>query len=433
MFLAEIIKNKNIIFGHRDLNVSILVIFGLLYLPHAFKTFPSSWSLDFYQFWAVGHRINEFDRPLIYSEVFQKSVGEKLVKLAEESGSKRELNDANGRKNYIEFAGTPFLYTVFSWLPSGEYDFDYSIYHSLSLTLFLLGIFLFLYFASIPFILGPLVLMILTDLSLPFYSDSCGTNTNQLQLGLISIFLLLRLNKRKKWVNTISAFFLGLLFYFKPNIIFSVVFLFAFWFFSSSKTELIEVSCGFLIATIFVFVYSGLYLRDLACWFGWGANFMRIIQNKFYLEKSFLGWLGIFPKPETSWILGIMALCPVIAGIVFNRTKFKSLENLFIPDIHYCEFLLFGLGLLVYILTAQMVHDHYFVLTFMPTLALLSIRPLSAPKNRIEIWTKSILVGFSIILINYTVNITRYFGTLVLYGCSLWVFLKKFKPHRIKI
>src|SRR5262245_45667939 len=94
--------------------------------------------IDFYQFWVVGQAVEEKLVDDVYAAAARPRLAQTFFARAAQSASQRQRAAADFRKEEVQAASTPFLYTAFWALQSGDYDADLLRYRLLGLACVLL-------------------------------------------------------------------------------------------------------------------------------------------------------------------------------------------------------------------------------------------------------------------------------------------------------
>ncbi len=195
----------------------------LLVFLVAYSTQIIKFGVDYYLFWVLGQELQISDQvPNFQNEEVRETLDKKYLLMAYAPETSQTYKEAVGHvagPDFYNFSGTPFFYKVISWISTGDYQFDLRVFQFINLLGFLFGIFYISrrwgYSIESTFV----ALAFFTYLFDPFWSDIRVTNVSQLQLGLISLYLIIQHYEPEKWKGFLSGAFLSALVLFKPNII----------------------------------------------------------------------------------------------------------------------------------------------------------------------------------------------------------------------
>lgn len=303
--------------------------------------------LDFYIYFVAGQLAGREDVANIYGAEVQERVGEEYFERAQRSGSELRKYDA-GRRRRLDLVSSPFLFTTLRWV-SRDYERALTQYHAFLLFCFAAGVLLScravrLSWASALFLLAALLLVYRG-----FEADLRVGNVNSIQLLGIAVAVSF---VRVRWVV------FGLLIAFKPNLLF-VPLLFLIAQRERRLASLMQGAIGGLVA----FVAAGISFGTPRVWLQWVSA-----ANAFYhrlptrAERNVTPALALFHQygEWISYALAAVLLAIVVA--VLLRTKSDDAP------------LLAGLGIIIYLLTANVVWLHYMVLVVPLAIALMRWR-----------------------------------------------------------
>jgi hypothetical protein len=326
---VKVLHNKALFF------VLLAVIFAL----GVFR-FRSDLARDYYQFWVVGQAVKSMVLTDVYGDQDRQRIGEYFLVQARLQGASAAQIDAATYRRRINPAGTPFLYSLFSLVSTGRYDFDYDVYRIVSLAAYLLSIAVLCGLFRIPRLPAIFAVLVLTLLFGPFRLDVMEGNINQLQVGAIAFILWLQSRKRRRGIEFASGLGLGLLLMLKPNLAPLLVFFFMGSFFMSRfKTALWQIA-GVTVGILFGLALPVLILGRVCTWSQWLSAFPNMVFTPNY------------------FIWAVRAkLFPLRSGWFGKIEKSAGAEAVFSAG-----HLMLGLGVCVYLLASPLVHYHYFTL-----------------------------------------------------------------------
>ena len=300
--------------------------------------------LDFYIYFVAGQLAGRADIDNIYGPEVQERIGEEYFERAQRSSSELRKYDA-GRRRRLDLVSSPFLFSSLRWV-SRDYDRALTQYHAFVLFAFVAGVLLLCRAAQVSWWASLFLLAGLLLWYRGFEADLRVGNVNSIQLLAVAIAVAFA---RVRWIV------FGLLIAFKPNLLFvPLLFLIA-----ERKRWLANVVRGAIGASI-AFVVASISYGSPRVWLQWvrAANdFYHRLPTR--AERNVTPALALFHQ-YGEWLGYVLAL--VLLAIVIVRMK------------HVDAPLLAGLGIAIYLLTANVVWLHYMVLLVPLAIALLRWR-----------------------------------------------------------
>lgn len=308
--------------------------------------------LDFYIYFVAGQLAGRDDVGNIYGAEVQERVGEEYFERAQRSGSELRKYDAQRRRR-LDLVSSPFLFATLQWV-SADYERALTQYHAFVLFCLVAGVLLLgratgASWATSLFLLAGLLLWYRG-----FEADLRVGNVNSIQLLALAVIVAV---PRLRWP------LLGALLLFKPNVMFVPV-LFAVARLARREhrlllRELIEGAAGAALA----FVIASISYGSPHIWLQWVTA-----ANDFYhrlptrMERNVTPALSLFHEygEWVSYALAAVLIAIVCIAIVRARSDDAPL--------------LAGLGVLIYLLSANVVWLHYMVLVLPIAIALLRDR-----------------------------------------------------------
>jgi hypothetical protein len=345
--------------------IILAVIFAL-----AVVSFRSDLARDYYQFWVVGQAVKSMELTDVYGDQDRQRIGEYFLDQARAEGASAAQIDAAMYRRRINPAGTPFLYSLFSLVSTGRYDFDYDVFRIVSLAAYLLSIVVLCGLFRAPRLQTILAVLALTWLFGPFRLDVLEGNINQLQVGAIVFILWLLSRKTGIGIEIASGLGMGLLLMLKLNLAPLLIFFFMGSLFARGlKTWLWQIA-GAATGILFGMGLPVLALGSVCTWSQWLSAFPNMVFTPNYFSRSFL---GIFFGAKT--IAPFLALAVALVVLPFMilavRAKLFPLKPGWYgiagrgarPETVFSTgHLMLGLGVCVYLLASTLVHYHYFTL-----------------------------------------------------------------------
>lgn len=308
--------------------------------------------LDFYIYFVAGQLAGRADVVNIYGAEEQERIGEEYFARAQQSGSELRRYDAQRRRR-LDLVSSPFLYSVLRW-PSRDYDRALTQYHGFLLVAFIGGVLLLCRVARVSWAASLFLLAALLLWYRGFEADLRVGNVNSIQLLALGVALTF---VRVRW------FVFGLLLAFKPNVMF-VLLLFAVA--RIARREFRELARDFAhgaAGVLVAFVVASVTYGSPRVWLQWvrAANdFYHRLPTR--AERNVTPALALFHQygEWVSYVLAAVLLAIVCAVIARSKNEDAPL--------------LAGLGILVYLLAANVVWLHYMVLVVPIAIALLRWR-----------------------------------------------------------
>lgn len=359
----------------------ILILIVFFSFTQAFQYGKYSTGLDYYLFWAVAGDILKAPSANVYSLPERTRIGRDLLQEAQTGTgiTPRQLNAAQTRE-VLEIYSTPFLFTAFTAFHHPDFEKSISRYLLVSLLCALAAIVCMGGLLRIhPYAVAAMI-PVFTVWFAPLLSDIRVANVNQLQLGLLALFLVFqRLNNRLG--NFIGGLVLGLATMFKPNLVFVVILLLCGWLISRQERKVFNELAGISCGVAFAFAVSSAYFGSPQCWLHWSRCLREISYDAISVSAgNYSLAMLVWQKTGFRVSLLLQAFFTMTAVLcIFARQKKTAAgpgheDNP--PDRTGREFrqdaLLLSLGCLVYLLSAPLVWFHYYILAIPMILCILS-------------------------------------------------------------
>lgn len=412
---------RNISFLNKKDIILRVTLFALLFL-FLNRFYKTAFSIDFYQYWVAGQAMVEHDAAYVLSETGRSTIGFEYREKAESSGSIHYATAAEHRKYSFEASNTPFLFSVFHLFSTGHYDFDYGLYWFFSVSVYLIGLILLCKMLHYSDPITILMILFFTVFSTAYWSETRHANVNQIQIGLLLVFLWFRQSDdENKWKLKISGVLLGLLLFFKPNILYAVELLFASWLIKRDFFTFRHTLLGFMVGCFIGLITPMIMFHSFFIWGQWAECFNRIASP--YIWHSFLKLYNPSFPTQWHWAVAItLSLFPLAFLFIQYFKLFRPGKIFFIsPDNRlYNETVMLGLGLNIYLLTGTLVHVHYML--FIAPLCIFLLRPIEPYENKymgfIKIRHVSVLI--CIWLARGDLNLFSYYAVVILSVTALW-------------
>jgi hypothetical protein len=353
----------------RSLVLALGLALSIVFLHHAHAQYRTGVSGDYYQFWVVAQAISTAGVTNPYTSEARKEIAEEFWQRSRGSDQSEYAKAARYRRDRLEPAGTPFLYTAFRAISTGHYETDYEIYRWLSLLAYVFGVVAITRVLGLSLPLAALLILATTEWFWPFRIEIAHANVNQLQVGGIGAIVLARARLPERPGAVLAGLLLGLGLCFKPNLLYSAVLLFGFWLVRGQARTLLFAGAGLAAGVAVAAISAALFFGGPACWSDWWRGSAEILQSPDYLRRSLPRLLGFSPPLWSMWAAGAALCAPLLWRASRARESHESEPAQ--------ELLMLAAGAVVLVLSAPVVHVHYFVLC-VPMLVV----ALAAPKPR---------------------------------------------------
>lgn len=330
--------------------------------------------IDFYQFWVVGQAVEEKLVDDVYAPESRPRLARTFLGRAALGSSQRQQAAADFRKQEVQAASTPFLYTAIWGLQSGDYDADLQRYRVLGLACALLSL------AALGWHFGfapSEILLVLAYVAAgvpALQNDLAEGNVNALQLGLLAVPIVLLGGAHRAWRTVLAGAALGLGVAFKPNVALAAVLLGGSWALARRWRELGEGALGLALGAACALASSSLFFGGAACWSAWLGMARTLDQQldvgvhwgNFALARLVRDAVGF----DAAWVLLTCALGLVAAFLVRARRSAP-------PDAGTARLdaLMIAIGPVISLFAGRLAWPHYLLLAL--PLLLLVLQPRS--------------------------------------------------------
>lgn len=420
----------------RNIGAGLLLVSALVGALRLSASSENYTAIDFYQYWALGQAVEEQLVPNIYLKASQRRVAKIFLQRALKTGNRPQKVVAYHRRGALQAASTPFLYTVFHAIQTGDYDRDIANYRRATLLGSVASVLVLCWLLGATPLQAAGALAFLCWLFTPLRDDLAEGNVNQIQLLFLTGFLWLHKAKHSALRVVAAGVVLGLAAFFKPNLAFSFLCLALGFALSGRWLALARCSVGVALGAVFAMLVSSLFFGSAQAWLQW-------FDMLLHLDKTFdvaVHW-GNFGGArllrdalDVDLTLGLNAVLLAIVCTAFWRSRAGWAQ-----DRHYYgDFLMVSIGAVIPVLSMALAWPHYLLLA-VPLLLYLLVGPVGGPYWRRSL-TGGVLGGIAALALlgissemimdalevpaGYSRAVVLALGTLLLFGLGVGELLR---------
>jgi hypothetical protein len=292
--------------------------------------------------------------------------------------ARAEPRDVYSVRTLGSHVSTPFLYSLAALLSTQHFMSDLLTYRVFC---FVSSVFAIICIGKLLGYSPAMTLaaaVVFTDLFEPLLSDVRVANVNQLQLGLLASFLLIKNGRRLPGHDFLSGLILGLAVMAKPNLLFVALMLTMYWLINRRFKVLVLECAGLAAGAATAVLTSRLVFGSYRCWFDWLAIMPKVSDYRYVVDQYNCSlamlvrdWVGV---KASAYLMGAF-LVLATAFVWRSRRKPETVPTRANDDVNggvLGEVLMVATGCLIYLLSATLVWLHYFVLTIPMALVVLS-------------------------------------------------------------
>jgi hypothetical protein len=340
--------------------------------------------VDFYQFWLVGRAAADPETGSVYDPELQRRIArDSLARASADPEAGRWFVAAEARET-IEVFSTPLLYTAFGALATGDYEADYWRYRQLIQALTVLGLLVLGRAAGCGAIRTAAYAGLVLVAFEPLFADLRVLNVNQLQLALVVAYFAVRRWGDDPFDDLLGGLVLAVAVLFKPNLAPAVLLLVGYWIVERRWRTLGGHVAGAAVGTGSAVAASWLHFGDLGAWWEWVGALRGLPDAWIPVEIGNFALAAVIHEAT-----GLSLATPLTVGLLVatlatlvRRSRKPAVGPGFAgptsdPDDRDLRVL--ALGILVYLLGAGLVWQHYYLLSVPAWFLAAAPSPATAP------------------------------------------------------
>ncbi len=374
---------------------------------HYWKDSTSSKKIDYFVLWAIPYCLPDIKSNNIYTVESKKNFALVLREKANSQGisaTQKEITELVIQywDGIIETTATPFLYTFFDLISSGDYDTDRMRFTIISMLCFIISFIILCYLFRINLLMSLLLLAFFLTLYIPLSSELIVGNVNQIQLLIITMFLWILVKSKHFYQVLIAGALIGIGIMFKPNILIMLVLIGILYLVNKRFQKLIAIIIGSCVGVLISILLSVLYFGQFEIW----IHFIKALPD--ILDMSIPFTLGnyslsslVYSLAEINTSSTLLPLFIIIFLIVIwisrSKRSGKRQNSVSLNDLEKEEvFLATGIGCAITLLAMGLSWLHYYILLI--PLLLLMIKPIAdSSSGKIQILSVRILIVIALL------------------------------------
>ena len=338
----------------------------------------TSYTIDFFTWWAVPHSISKGYIKVPYPDDSRKKMAESIKLEIETTKNpnveKRTFDDVlkyyEGR---ITATASPFFYTVFRFFVGDDYAKDKRKFIFFSVACFAASIFILGRLLKFSYLFICIFYALLSFWNASYNSEVRVGNVNQIQLVLITLFIFFFTKAKTIYHFFWIGFYLGCVVLFKPNLCFFIFFTFIFSLFHRHIKNTLAFLLGAALSSVFVLyqTYSFFKLPFFYEWRSWiescyatMSGFFSVSLGNYSLPKMISLQFGV---DVSLYIFALLIGLFIWVVLTYNRpfqSPFsKTLEPVNEENSKVDAFFIASFASLTMLLGSKLVWSHYHLMT----------------------------------------------------------------------
>jgi hypothetical protein len=389
MKIAKMARNNSSLSKFYDPTAFVLLVLVVLSFIGAWNYAEEMPGIDYYVAWVAADATRNGSEHAIYSKEGRYRLGREYRTTALDVNPDSRQAASARIQSVPHMTATPFMYWVIKLFSSGDYESDLTIWHAISLVLFVFSVAVFCRMSG--YSTAALLAILLPCLVWmePLHADLRVANVNGFQLGILGLILLLLSKDSNRRMLFVASFMVALLVMFKPNLAPVSILLAGAWLIRGQYHKLFTGLAGMVAGTLVALAVSSYFFGDAMAWIDW----VRAISSPAY--QSVEAGRGNF-SPGQSFKLGFqgqailsLALCALVLVFFWWGSKTggeKSAPSAGQPQamatVEYAQLL--GLGCLVHMFVSPLVWTHYYLLAIPVLIVAFRPWPEGSERNRLS-------------------------------------------------
>jgi hypothetical protein len=379
--------------GAATLLAAVLAAAGLAQAWDLARRSPGS---DFYQFWMVAQVIGRADVPSIYDEEAHARLGAEFIRRSVTEDDSERRRRAAREWQVLQPTATPLLYSAFRPLTGLDYEHAHLVFRAASLAAVATGLVAIALLVGLSPAVALLAVAFVTIAFRPLKAGIHVGNVSEVQLAAIAAYLWLSSGPDGGRRQVAAGAVLAALVLVKPNLLVVPVLLAAVWLTRGRTRKLKLQVVGASIGGTMGLAFSALVFGSLLPWRDWFEYLRAFPPEHIPLRLGNVGLTRIVSETtglNVSPVLAAVTLGVALAGVWAGRSREALPDD---PARAATEdTAALAAGILVYLLSAPLVWDHYLLLAMPGALLLLRDRDEAARAADV----RRALVGASLILL----------------------------------
>lgn len=343
-----------------------IVLIGLLFamLVGSHRTASKSAGIDFYQFWVGGHVAWAGQGGDLYSPSGRERLGRQYVDSAVLAGDRARITASQSRTVLATYS-TPLLYATFGLFSTKDYSGDLSRYRYLELFAFVVASTAFARLFGVGWTAVLAALVCLIYRFQPLGSELRVGNVGCIQFLGLSIYALLQVCPYRRLGNLIGGTVLGLLFAFKPNLVFLAPPLLLEFYRRGHALEFFEQATGSLLGVGFAVIASSWLLGSFDCWLQFFDSLRLLPENLIQVDQGNIAPVALLQELGMAHAgIAVTFAATILLGVgvlvAWRSPPENTGSSCRYPPVSFASIL--ALGCLLVVLLPELAWLHYFVL-----------------------------------------------------------------------
>ncbi len=352
--------------------LGLVAFCSILSTAQSLRSVPA---IDFYQFWVVGREVSAGSPGNVYSDSERRRIGRDALRQARDAGDPTGIRSGRHRV-VLETFSTPFLYTVFGALSSGNHHRDLFLFRTFAIALLVVSV------MGLAALLGQgpvsaiAAVLLFVSWFAPSRADLLVGNVNIFQLAWLVLFLWISSRFPVRPGHFAGGLILGLGAMFKPNTALVIGLLGVAWLIRRRHEKLIFESVGIGVGALLAFAWSSAAFGGVEIWWHWWQalsdlpdRIITVALGNYAPARLVADWLGVDLAVAFGVASSVLALTAIGRGLQGGQSEIGSpADRPGFEDLHVS-----ALAGVMTLLSSPLSWLHYFVSTI--PLLLIALTP----------------------------------------------------------